>query len=267
MTENIIHLTIVRHGNTNGNRRWLVEGNTDTLLNSSGRYQAELVAERLKNEHFNQICSSDQSRAFDTAITILKEGLKTRIEKCPRLRERHFGVAEKTMMLQHRENAKKEGFKTTDQLTHYVPEGGESDNDVRKRVGLFLENLFANRTKLAKFKNPEWKVLIVSHGLTIREIIRCLVQDHGCTGISDEIMQDGMRLAKSPNTGVTQFSLKLDQENGRVTSGHCTLLQCKRHLQSSYKLVTKLTSAHQTVIYYLELLLAIFLYLLSKLGL
>ena len=188
MTENIIHLIIVRHGNTNGNRRWLVEGNTDTPLNSNGKYQAELVAERLKNEHFNQIFSSDQSRAFDTATAILKvnnSGFsdETRIEKCSSLRERHFGIAEKTMILQHRENAKKAGFKSTDQLTHYVPEGGESDSDVRKRVGIFLQKLFANRTKLAKFKNPEWKVLIVSHGLTIREIIRCLVEDHGCTGI------------------------------------------------------------------------------------
>ena len=101
----------------------------------------------------------------------------------------------------------------------------------------------------------------------MREIIRCLVEDHGCAGISDEIMRDGMRLAKSPNTGVTKFSLILDPKNGSVMSGKCTLLQCKRHLESSYELVTKIISLRQAIIYYLEFLLAIFLYLLSKFGL
>ena len=269
MTGNIIHFTLVRHGKTIGNSRWMVEGNTGSPLNSTGKYEAELVAERLKNEHFNQICSSDLSRAFETATTILtgnnsRISDETRVEKCRELRERHFGVAEGTMILKHRKNAKRAGFKTRAELTKYVPEGGESDNDVRKRVFIFLKNLFANRNKL---QNPEWNVLIVSHGIIMREIIRCLVEDHGCTGISDEIMQDGMRLARSPNTGVTQFSLILDPKNDSVISGKCTLFQCKRHLESSYELVTKILSFRQSIIYYLELLSAIFFYLLTKFGL
>ena len=269
MTGIIIHLTLVRHGKTNGNSRWMVEGNTGSPLNSTGKYEAELVAKRLKNEHFNQICSSDLSRAFETATAILKENTsgfndELRIEKCRELRERHFGVAEGTMILQHRKNAKRAGFKTRAELTKYVPEGGESDSDVRKRVAIFLKNLFANRTKL---QNTEWNVLIVSHGITMRELIRCLVEDHGCTGIADEIMQDGMRLAKSPNTGVTKFSLILNPKNSSVISGKCTLFQCKRHLESSYEVVTKLISFRRTIIYYVEFFFAIFLYLLSKLGL
>ena len=69
----------------------------------------------------------------------------SRIEKYPELRERHFGVAEKTMILQHYSNAKKAGFKNRYEMTGYVPEGAESDEDVRRRVALFIKNLVENK--------------------------------------------------------------------------------------------------------------------------
>ena len=263
-----MNLTLVRHGNTNGNRRWLVEGTTDTPLNAAGKYQAEMVAVRLRNEDFDQVCSSDLSRAFDTASAIVRSNYsfndEKKIERCQALRERHFGIAETTMILQHRENAKRVGFKGRGELTKFVPEGGESDSDVRKRVETFLKYLLECRATL---KTPDWKVLIVSHGITMREIVRCLVEDHGCTGIPNELMKNGTSLARTPNTGVWQFSLNINSTNGHVTSGMCTIFQCKRHLESSNALIRKLMDFQKGVIEFLELLLAIFLFLLSKLGL
>ena len=267
MTETKLHLTLVRHGNTNGNRMWIVEGHTDGPLNSTGKHQAKLVAERLKNEHFDYICSSDLSRAFETASAIAKENTsfyhERRIEKCKELRERHFGVAEKTMILQHYHNAKKEGFKRSD-LTRYVPEGGESDDEVRERVRIFLNNLLK---KCASSKDPDLSVLIVSHGITMREIVRCFIEDYGCTGLSNEVMLDGKRLAKTPNTGVTQFSLVLNDETSNVISGKCTLFQCKRHLEPSNELIRKFLSFWQGVVEFFEFLFVLILYLLAKYGL
>ena len=266
MNEIIIDLTIVRHGNTNANRRWLVEGNTDRGLNSNGKHQGQLVAKRLRNEKFDQVCSSDLGRAFQTAAFIVKENCtfndERKIERYPQLRERHFGVAERTMILQHRQNAKKAGFKgNLEVLTKYVPEGGESDEDVRLRVRGFLKELFEKRVKI---KKPEWKVLITSHGITMREIVRCLIEDYGCSGISNNIMRNGRRLAKTPNTGITKFSLVLDKQNGSVLRGQCTLFQCKQHLESSNLILRKMEHIQQYTIALLEFLLALFLFFLSK---
>jgi len=263
-----MHLTIVRHGNTNDNVRWRVAGNTDSPLNSTGKYQAKLVAIRLQNEHFDQVCASDLSRAYDTAVTIVKlnSSLKdeTKIEKCPELRERHFGVAEKTMILQHYKNGKKAGFKNRYELTGFVPEGGESDDDVRRRAASFIKTLIEKRSQIEK---PTWNVLITSHGITMREIFTCLVQDHGCSGISDDIIRDKYTLAKSPNTAVTKFSLIVDQKSGSIVKGECTLLKCKQHLQSPYEIVNHITSYYDKFIYYFHFFLAVVLYFLSKFGL
>ena len=267
MNESVIHLTLVRHGNTNANRRWLVDGNNHTPLNSNGKREAQLVGQRLKTEHFDQVCSSDLSRAFETAVFIVKENYsfndESKIEKHTQLRERHFGVAEKTMILQHRENAKKAGFIGLE-LTKYVPEGGESDADVRKRVAIFLKKLLEQRCKVEK---SDWRVLITSHGITMRKIVRCLIEDYGCIGISNEIMRNGRRLAKTPNTGITKFSLVLDNKIGHVIRGECTLFQCKHHLESSNELLRKIGSFQQRIIEFLEFMLAVFLFFLTKLGL
>ena len=267
MSEVKLDLILVRHGNTNGNRRWMVEGSTDTPLNSTGQYQAKLVAARFRSRQIDQVCSSDLSRAYDTAAAIVRENQhftnESRIKKYASLQERHFGTAEKSMILQHYRNAKKAGF-TRRALTHYVPEGGESDDDVRKRVAAFLDNLFEKRIEIT---SSEWTVVVVSHGITMREMVRCLVEDHNCSGISKEVMSNGRGLAKTPNTGVTEFSLILNKNSGRVISGNCTAFQSKRHLEFSNEIVQKMATFQQMIIYYIEFMFALFLYFLSKLHL
>jgi len=268
MTHVQMNLTIVRHGNTYDNCRWRVAGNTDSPLNPTGKNQAKLVAIRFQNEHFDQVCSSDLSRAYDTAVTIVKLNSsfkdEKKIEKYPELRERHFGVAEKTMILQHYKNAKKAGFKNRFEMTGFVPEGGESDDDVRRRVAIFIKTLIEKRSKIEK---PTWNVLITSHGITMREIFTCLVQDHGCSGLSDEIIRNKYTLAKSPNTAVTKFSLTIDQKLGSIVKGECTLLKCKKHLDSSYEIVNRIRSYYDKFIYYFQFFLAVVLYFLSRFGL
>ena len=267
MSDVKLDLILVRHGNTNGNRRWMVEGSTDTPLNSTGRYQAKLVAARFRSRQIDQVCSSDLSRAYDTASAIVRENQhftnESSIEKYASLQERYFGVAEKSMIFQHYHNAKQAGF-TRRTLTHYVPKGGESDDDVRTRVSAFLNDLFNKRIEIT---SSEWTVVVVSHGITMREIVRCLVEDHGCSGISKEVMSNGRRLAKTPNTGVTEFSLILDKNSGEVMRGDCTVFQSKSHLEFSNEMIQKLASFQQSIIYYLEFMFALFLYFLSKLHL
>ena len=54
---------IVRHGETNANKGGIMQGQLDTILNSSGLAQAELVANALQNVKFDLAFCSDLSRA------------------------------------------------------------------------------------------------------------------------------------------------------------------------------------------------------------
>ena len=89
-------------------------------------------------------------------------------------------------------------------------------------------NLFEKRIEI---NSSEWTVVVVSHGITMREMVRCLVEDHKCSGISKEVMSNGRRLAKTPNTGITEFDLILNKRSGEVLRGYCTVFQSKIHLE------------------------------------
>lgn len=74
----------VRHGETAENAGGVVQGQTDVPLNENGLIQARLVGERLKNEPFDVILSSDLQRAAITARSIANG---REIIYTPRLRE------------------------------------------------------------------------------------------------------------------------------------------------------------------------------------
>ena len=78
----------VRHGQTAANAGSIIQGHTDVPLDETGLKQADIVAKRLSNTHFDVIYSSDLSRALVTAkkISGSREVITT-----PQLREWHLG--------------------------------------------------------------------------------------------------------------------------------------------------------------------------------
>ncbi len=65
-----VHLTCVRHGETELNAQRLAQGsgaNDDVSLNETGREQAKETAEKLSERSFDLILSSDSARAMETA--------------------------------------------------------------------------------------------------------------------------------------------------------------------------------------------------------
>ena len=71
----LLILDIVRHGQTQGNAKQIVEGIIDTPLNEKGRQQAKYAGEWLKNETYDFVFTSDLERAKETASIIMKENL------------------------------------------------------------------------------------------------------------------------------------------------------------------------------------------------
>lgn len=83
----------VRHGETvwNVEGRW--QGHFDSPLTETGKVQARALANRLKTVDFHYLCSSDLSRAVETAgpIAALK-GMEIKTDR--RLREKGLGIFE-----------------------------------------------------------------------------------------------------------------------------------------------------------------------------
>jgi broad specificity phosphatase PhoE len=147
-------ITVVRHGETEWNERRIIQGHTNSSLNDTGREQARVLAESLRELGFDHIVTSDLDRAKETAV-IIGQVLEIRPETDPLLRERSFGEYE---------------GRPTDDLSSdltgikdnvYVnpdarPPGGESFRDVVMRAQRFLQR--------ADDDWPSTRLLVVTHG-------------------------------------------------------------------------------------------------------
>jgi broad specificity phosphatase PhoE len=94
-----IVLTVVRHGQTDANKKRLVQGFIDTPLNEFGEKQAETAGKALKDVIFHQVYSSDLKRAHRTCQHILEQNKVSKISSSDivqddRLREQNFGIHE-----------------------------------------------------------------------------------------------------------------------------------------------------------------------------
>lgn len=131
----IIYFT--RHGETEWNKKGILQGWKDSALTSKGKELAEKKGRVLVKESIDIIYSSDLGRCLKTA-EIINKYLKVKIIKTQKLREQNFG------RLNGKPNIEVEKSQT----------GGESFNDMKKRVALFVKSLSAKNHK---------KVLLVTH--------------------------------------------------------------------------------------------------------
>src|SRR5688500_1044189 len=84
-------LWLIRHGESEGNRAGLLQGQRDYPLSARGRQQAQRLAERLGTVRFDALYSSDLTRALDTARAVSATiGLPVTLD--PGLREIDYGA-------------------------------------------------------------------------------------------------------------------------------------------------------------------------------
>lgn len=149
---------LIRHGITDWNNEYRAQGLADIPLNAVGQRQAELLAQRLKNEDWDYIYSSDLSRALETAEIIGRiKNIDVRIDE--RLREMNCGLIEGTTE-QDRVNKWGYGWSKLDL-------GMESNDDIISRgVECFMD---------LSERHPDKKVLVVSHGALIGLSLKKLI--------------------------------------------------------------------------------------------
>ncbi len=158
-------LVLVRHGQTEWNVVGRIQGHGDSPLTALGVCQAEAMSQRLRDEQFDAIVSSDLGRARRTA-ELLMPGCIANIRLEPGLRERAFGDAEGSTYAQiagkHPEMFSRE--KETD--PHYAPAGGESRQQHLDRVRATLVSLAEQEAGS--------RILVVTHGGVLSCVYRWL---------------------------------------------------------------------------------------------
>ena len=69
----MLHLILVRHGETEWNAQRRNQGQSDVPLSEFGRRQAQRVAERLAGQKIDAVYASDLKRAWETAQFIAEK--------------------------------------------------------------------------------------------------------------------------------------------------------------------------------------------------
>lgn len=162
---------ILRHGQTDWNIDFRLQGVTDIPLNETGISQARDAAEVIDPNEWDLILTSPLSRARATAEIVAEVNGFAEAVIEPLLLERSFGEAEGMMHEEWR-------AKYAD--TNVVP-GGESLAELEARANLLLKTL------ATRYRGQ--KVLAVSHGALIRILLRIV-----STG---EFPRDGERLGNA----------------------------------------------------------------------
>ena len=152
-------LYIVRHGETQEILDGLVQGHLDGKLSKEGTEQAKKVGERLKNERFDFIYSSDLGRATQTLKEIIKYHPNIPVQYTKDLREATSGIFDG----RPREEREKHRRKSKQKLYDYRPPKGESFHDVEVRIQKIIDELVE--------KHPDKNVLLVTHGRWIKILL------------------------------------------------------------------------------------------------
>ena len=230
-----IILTVMRHGQTEGNVHRLCEGITDTPLNDNGRHQAKCAGGWLKYKTFDVVYTSDLKRASETAAIIIEENVNMQ-KSCDNfmelsmLRERNIGTFEGCPLKECQKAAAKENTP----WLQYTPKEAESLDDVKNRVISFMKMLCESPQQ-----SPDkcFHVLVVTHSFVIVQLISYMYEEAKCDGIPLEEVQkvwtnenDGVLLTTIPNTAITRFEIKIDEKTNQMQSAHCTLYKSREHL-------------------------------------
>ena len=151
---------IVRHGQTDYNKERRIQGRLDIPLNEVGMEQARNIAESLENVDFDAIYYSPLIRAKQTADEVLKKHPGVEYIEAPEISERDFGDYEGKPSKVEPPYYGLWDYSTESRAIR----GGESMEDMKKRIFPFLDKLLIER------KNQT--VCLVCHGgvgLIIRE--------------------------------------------------------------------------------------------------
>lgn len=161
---NPAQICIARHGETDWNRRGVLQGWLDVPINALGRQQAAALAAHVAAEGFAAVWSSPLSRALETA-QIVARALHLPEPSCHEgLREKHFGAVQGVPKneLAELNPALLEQILRRNPAAEFV--GGESLDEFADRVIAAIEHIGT--------RHRGERVLIITHGWVMDVVTR-----------------------------------------------------------------------------------------------
>lgn len=160
-----MEIYLVRHGETNWNKEFRFQGQTDIPLNEYGIELAQGAAAKLKEVPFDISFCSPLCRAVETAKIILGNR-QTPLTTDKRLMEISFGCKEGCNFLEAEKDPSDPIYNFLKNPAGYdAPEGAESFQELYHRSGEFMEQV------ILPLENQYRNVLIVAHGALNRSIL------------------------------------------------------------------------------------------------
>lgn len=146
---------LLRHGQTDWNIDFRLQGVTDVELNETGIKQAQMAAGALSVDDWDFVASSPLSRAKVTAEIVAEKLQIAQVQVLPLLLERSFGEVE-GMLYQDWKRLHPDG----------IAPGGETEEQLHARTLQLLDEL------LERYRGS--RVLAISHGALIRKVVNIL---------------------------------------------------------------------------------------------
>lgn len=146
-------ILMVRHGETDYNKNFLVQGHTDIPLNDTGINQAVDAGEKLLEYNISAAYSSPMGRAYDTCRYMLDNSIPKNknitIEKDDRIIEKNYGIYEGATYDEWHKGQKEGNISSV-----------ELDSDIAERVEDFIKEKYA--------QHKDETILVVCHGACTR---------------------------------------------------------------------------------------------------
>lgn len=155
---------VVRHGQSEHNKKGLTSGHSNPQLTSEGKKQARATKKILENVKFDEVYSSDLDRAIDTAEIIFGSPVPIN-HRLSQLRERNFGIYESLPETEYGQvkrshKSKIESLTDEEKWRYKFHEHTESNFELATRIIETLVDIAENNTGKT--------VLVAAHGGVIR---------------------------------------------------------------------------------------------------
>jgi probable phosphoglycerate mutase len=186
---------LLRHGeiDSDGIRRFI--GQTDVPLNHEGLNRAHTWRNVFSPVHLQGIYASDLSRCAETARAVA-QGRSVEVQLLSELREINMGKLEGISMDDFRKRSHDQWKARGEDISRFVPDGGESFSNLQRRVLPVFESISSKH---------QGNILIVAHA-GVNRVILCHIlgmplenlfridQSNGCLNII-EPREGGFRVA------------------------------------------------------------------------
>ncbi len=164
---------LIRHGETDLNKKKVLQGRSDIELNQYGISLAEKTGEGLRDVKFDMVFTSPLKRAKKTAELVARTGeTGVPVVEEPRIQEISFGVYEGLCYHKDNYNIPDRGFLHFFEAPedYVAPAEGESFEEIIGRTGAFWNEL-VNSPQYA-----DKTILLSTHGCALKAILANIMQ-------------------------------------------------------------------------------------------